>query len=195
MSTMTMTTRTVTELVAAARAQDRDACDELVHRYQGLVWSAVRAFRMSEADRADAVQMTWLRLLENLDRVRDPDRLGGWLTTTAARECLRIIRRSSRDAADVEGMLDQRPDERFPVPEQQVVDNLMGRRLWEHVDQLPAAAQAMLRALIGPDQVPYAELARRTGMPIGSIGPTRGRYLQQLRRRLEAAGLGADVWR
>lgn len=194
-NTTTMTIRTATELVDAARRHDAGAYDELIHRYERYVWSVVHSYRISEADRNDVVQVTWLRLVENLDRLRDPERLGGWLATTASRECLRVIRRKGQENDDGQDQLAEQPDQLFPAPEQHAITEQMACELWEQVASLPARGQMLLRALSAPDPPAYAELARRTGMRVGSIGPTRGRYLHQLRERLEKAGLGRDTWR
>lgn len=190
----TTSAATVTDLVAAARDGDRLAFEQLVRRFDRHVWAVARSFRLRESDRHDAVQSTWLRLVEKLDDVRDPERLGGWLGTTTARECLRVLRGAERESVADDDVLDQRPDERFPLPEQKALDDLMSAALWEQVDALPAAGRTLLRALTGADAMPYAELSRRTGMPVGSIGPTRGRYLLRLRGVMERAGLGYEAW-
>ena len=88
----------VTLLVRAAHDRERGAWEELVARYQGLVHAVVGSFRLQEADVADAVQNTWLRALERLDTVRDPQCLGGWLATVARRECLALLARASRES-------------------------------------------------------------------------------------------------
>ena len=186
--------RSTAELVLAARSGDAVAYEEIVHRYEHFVWSVVRSFRLGNADAHDAVQATWLRLVENLGRLRDPDHLGSWLATTASRECLRLIRRGARETWDVEERLATRADE-SASPEQHAIDGLMAGLLWEHLQVLPPRGQALLRAMSRPDAPAYAELSRTMNMPIGSIGPTRGRYLKRLRQHLEAAGLGADAWR
>ena len=193
-NTRTTTSRTVTELVTAAQQHDPEAFEELIRRYQRYVWGVVHSFRLSDADRHDAVQNTWLRLVENLDRIRDPDRLGGWLATTASRECLAQMRRKGREMGETEDQLSDRPDQLFPSPEQQAIDHQLASQLSQQMAALPARGQALLGDLTR-DPVPYAELARRTGMPIGSIGPTRGRYLRKLRELMEQAGLGPDSWR
>jgi RNA polymerase sigma factor (sigma-70 family) len=187
--------RSAAELVEAARNQDEDAYHELIRRYENYVWAVVRGFRLSNADAHDAVQATWLRLVENLGRLRDPERVGNWLATTASRECLRIKRRAGREVGDAEEHLMHRPDSRFPAPESQAVDELMAAALWEQVGRLPSRGRHLLWSLTRHDSPAYAELARQTGMPIGSIGPTRGRYLRRLRLVLEDAGLGAEAWR
>ncbi|MGH8910761.1 MAG: sigma-70 family RNA polymerase sigma factor, partial [Egibacteraceae bacterium] len=86
----------VDDLVRAAAEGDESAWDQLVERFNGLVWAVARGHRLSDADAADVAQATWLRLVEHIDRVRDPERLGDWLATTARRECLRLLRRAGR---------------------------------------------------------------------------------------------------
>jgi len=186
---------TVADLVLAARRGDRCAYQELVERHQRQVWAAVRGFRLSEADAGDAVQMTWLRLVENLDRINDPERVGAWLTTTAKRECLRLIRRRGREVGTSDEFFAGFADEANPTPEKQVTDEAMDEVLWRFVDELPGRGARLLRAVTGSDRPAYAEISRQTGMAIGSIGPTRGRYLTRLRKRLEESGLDAHAWR
>lgn len=84
------------DLVARARSGDAAAWDTLTDRYTNLLWSVARGLGMSDPDAADAVQTTWLRLVENVAAIRDPDRLGGWLATSVRRECYDILRRSAR---------------------------------------------------------------------------------------------------
>ena len=172
-------------LLAAARQGDRDAWDEIVRRYEGLVTATVRSFRLQDADAADAEQRTWLRLVEHHRGVHDPEHLGGWLTTTATRECLAILRahRCVVDLADVDMLA--APDDL----EQQVIDAEEAARLWNVVTLLPPRGRAVVTALFTDEKVPYAEVARVTGIPVGSLGPTRARVLRQLRRLLEETPL------
>jgi RNA polymerase sigma factor (sigma-70 family) len=186
---------TPTELVRSALDGDIDGQEQLVARYVALVWSTVRPFRLSHADAHDAVQDTWLRLFEQLGSLRDADRLPGWLATTARRECLRIIRRTGREVVGVEAHLHDRADECAPNPERAAVEAAMTDLLWAHVADLPEPARTLLLTLTSPDAPRYADYAQATGMPLGSIGPTRMRYLRQLRARLEASGLDARSWR
>src|ERR1700675_2359018 len=85
------------ELVRAAAHGDQAAWATIVDRFQGLVWATSRAHRLSHADAADVAQTTWLRVVEHLDRIREPEALGGWVATTARRECLRHIRLHGRE--------------------------------------------------------------------------------------------------
>jgi RNA polymerase sigma factor (sigma-70 family) len=187
--------RTTAELVLAARRGDDQAYEELVARHQRQVWAAVRGYRLSDADAHDAVQMTWLRLVENLHRLNDPTRVGAWLTTTAKRECLRLIRRRNREVGTPDEFFAAVVDENEPGPEKRVTDEVMAAVLWEFVAELPGQAQELLQAVTGSERVAYADISLATGMPVGSIGPTRGRYLSRLRRLIEDSGLDADAWR
>jgi RNA polymerase sigma factor (sigma-70 family) len=193
-STATNEVRSTAELVFCAREGDRQAYEELVERHQRQVWAAVRGFRLSDADAHDAVQMTWLRLVENLGRLNDPTRLGAWLTTTAKRECLRLIRKRNREIGTPEEFFNAVVDEREPGPEQKVTDAAMTELLWQLVDELPARGQDLLRAVTGSDRPAYADISKATGMAVGSIGPTRGRYLTRLRKLIEDSGLDAAAW-
>jgi RNA polymerase sigma factor (sigma-70 family) len=171
----------VAELLAAADHDDQRAWDELVVRFRDLVRAVTRNYRLQDADARDAEQRTWLRLVERRATVRDPERLGGWLATTAARECLRILR-DKRVSVAVE--MDAVPDPTGDV-ERQVVDALTVDRLWHLVDSLPPRSRLVMQALFAEDPRPYAEVAALTGIPIGSLGPTRARVLEQLRQRFE----------
>jgi RNA polymerase sigma factor (sigma-70 family) len=169
-------------LLDAARHADQRAWDELVLRFRDLVRAVARSYRLQDADAGDAEQRTWLRLLEHADTVRDPERLGGWLATTTARECLRILRdRRAGIAAEMEALPDPAGD-----VEGQVVDSLTVARIWSLVATLPPRSRAVMQALFGGEQRPYAEVAAATGIPIGSLGPTRARVLEQLRALYDA---------
>ena len=88
------------DLVAAACARDPQAWEEIVRRYRGMVGKVARSYRLSDSDTADVMQNTWLRALERLDTMREPERLSGWLATTARRECLAVLRRAGRELPD-----------------------------------------------------------------------------------------------
>src|SRR5258706_3205748 len=138
--------------------------------------------------------MAWLRLAENLDWLNDPTGVGAWLTTAAKRECLRLIRRRNREVGTPDEFFAAVVDENEPGPEQRVTDEVMAAVLWEFVAELPGKAQELLQAVTGSERVAYADISLATGMPVGSIGPTRGRYLSRLRRLIEDSGLDADAW-
>ena len=181
---------TTTELLCAAREGDAAAWDQLVRRFEQLLAAVVRPYRLQEADARDAIQRTWLRLFEHHRQLREPEALPGWLATTARRECLRILngRPASEPLAEVETFVDPSAD-----VEQRVVNAMTARRLRELMTQLHPRARALMYALFDDNPPGYAELARRTGIPVGSIGPTRARALRQLRLLFGEASAGAGL--
>jgi RNA polymerase sigma factor (sigma-70 family) len=181
----------VADAVRRAAAGDKAAWDELVAGFSRLIWSIAGAHRLGPADSAEVVQTTWMRLLENLDRIKQPERLGGWLATTARRESLRMLRMRARElATDDEGQLD-RGSPGDPTPEDALLDRDRDRTLWAAFAKLPDNCRALLQlvVIVAP---PYTEVAAALGMPIGSIGPTRARCLERLRKLVTADGLTAE---
>jgi RNA polymerase sigma factor (sigma-70 family) len=179
------------ELLSRVREGDTRSWEQLVRRFDAVVWARVRLYRLQEADALDAVQMTWLRLAENRDRIRCPDGLRGWLATTAGRECLRILRGGKRISLGLPDSIEQLV-EVGAGPEQRAVQAETIRLLRCLVAELAPDRRELLWSLFIESPPSYAELARVCGIPIGSIGPTRGRALRELRRRLEEHGLGPD---
>jgi RNA polymerase sigma factor (sigma-70 family) len=175
------------ELVAAAQAGDQPAWDELVERYAGLVWSVARAHRLGPADAADVSQTVWLRLVENLGRLRDPEHLGGWLATTARNECLRVLRRSGREILGGEGHADP-PGPPQESPEWQLLATERRRSVLLGLSRLSPRCRVLLRALAYAPEASYGEVSAALDIPVGSIGPTRSRCLRYLRRHLNDMG-------
>lgn len=173
-----------TELAARAGEGDKTAWDALVDRYGNLVWSVARSFRLDNATAADVSQTTWLRLVENLDRIRDPERLAGWLATTARNEALRVVRRTQRElpAVDIEVLTDPV----FVEPMAAILADERGAELLEVFNELSHDCQQLLRLATADPPLEYAEIADLLDRPIGSIGPSRARCLKQMRTRLEA---------
>jgi RNA polymerase sigma factor (sigma-70 family) len=170
------------QLLRSACGGDERAWTEIVERYRGLVSAVVRSYRLQDADAHDAEQRTWLRLVEHRDAVRDPERLGGWLATTASRECLRIFRESRAVVTDE---LDAVPDPHRTV-EDQVVDADTVSRLWMIVSALPPRGRTIMMELFSEEPRSYAEVAQATGIPIGSLGPSRARLIDRVRRSFDS---------
>ncbi|HKR52542.1 MAG TPA: sigma-70 family RNA polymerase sigma factor [Pseudonocardiaceae bacterium] len=185
-------TSSVADLLLGIGDGDPAAWDEIIRRYGKLVSATVRSFRLQEADALDAEQMTWLRLSENSHRVRSPERLSGWLATTARHECLRIMRQT-KPASDAMGMVLDTVADPSAGPEQRVIDADTKQTLWKLVGELSPRRRTLLRALFSDNPRPYAEVARAAGIPSGGIGPTRARALEQLRRRIDELELGLGV--
>jgi RNA polymerase sigma factor (sigma-70 family) len=182
-------TASVADLLLRIGNGDAAAWDEIFRRYEKLVSTTIRSFRLQEADRLDATQMTWLRLAENSHRVQFPERLGGWLVTTAQRECLRILRRQAESRVDLVDRIPATEEDPSAGPEQRAIDADTVRKL---IAELPPRQQALARMLYTDHPRSYAEVARTTGLPPGAIGPTRARAIRQLRERLHQHGLGPD---
>ncbi len=181
---------TVSELVARAKDGDRQAWDALVERYAPLIWSICRRHRLGRADADDVGQSVWLRLVDQLDRVRDPAALPGWLATTARRECLRVLGatqgpRATIFALDVESL----PDDRADLGDQALLAAERQAALREAFEQLPPNGQQLIALLIADPPLPYADISARLGIPVGSIGPNRSRYLSKMRRHPAIAAL------
>jgi RNA polymerase sigma factor (sigma-70 family) len=179
-------------LLLKIRDGDAAAWDEIVRRYGRLVTTTVRSFRLQEADALDAVQMTWLRLAENAHRIQFPERLGGWLATTARRECLHIL----RQVKPIPGLVDVTPDtvaDPSVGPEQQVIDADTAQTLRKLVAELSPRRRTLVRMLFSDHPRSYAEVAEIAGIPPGGIGPTRARALRQLRERLCEQELGSNL--
>lgn len=173
----------VAVLVRRAADGEHGAYDAIVQRFAGLVWRIGLAHRLTPADAADVSQTVWLRLVEQLGRIREPERLGAWLATTARHESLAVLRRSRRSVpVDLDA-----PD----APVLMTTDDLVGSARLEADEQavslraawarLPERCQALLSMLLADPPATYDEIAAAFAMPVGSIGPTRQRCLRRLR--------------
>jgi RNA polymerase sigma factor (sigma-70 family) len=180
-----------TTLLKQASEGDQLAWNQLVDRYDGLVRSVAGSFRLQPADVYDVAQTTWLRLIQHLETIRDPERLAGWLAVTATREAWSILRQASRH----EPMVQEPPDLDPAVdPESNVAAGDAARSLWATVAELPPRQQRLIIALFREEVDSYTEIAAKCAMPVGSIGPTRGRALSHLQRKLAERELGrADL--
>lgn len=176
--------------VTAAASGDNVAFDQLVDRFSGLVWSVLRAHGLSQSDAEDAFQTTWLRLVEHLDRLRDPRAVGGWLATTARHESLRLLRRAERSQPVADEDLDG-VDERAEQGELRVLVAERDAQLWEAFEELEQRCKGLLRVLMADPAPSYDEISAAMEMPIGSIGPTRQRCLGRLRDNLVRRGISA----
>jgi RNA polymerase sigma factor (sigma-70 family) len=169
-----------------ARWADGDPAglDDLVRVMTPVLWHVVRAYRLPQDAAEDVIQTTWLALVRRSDAIEDPRAVGGWLTTTARREAWRVHGTAAR-AMPVE---DEALAPRLPTAgsaETAVVESDERRRLWAAVSALPERCQRLLRIVAFENRPDYAQLAVDLGMPVGSIGPTRGRCLAKLRALVE----------
>ncbi len=173
-------TADVGQLLRRAADGDRPAWDELVDRYSRLVWSVARSFGLEDATAADVSQTVWLRLVEHCDRIRDPERLAGWLATTTRREALRVLKSQRRQQPSE--MVANTPDRVSPQPDELLIDDETSRAVFAAFGELSDSCQQLLRLLCAEPRLDYATISGVIGRPVGSIGPTRARCLDQLRR-------------
>ena len=176
----------IIELVTAAAAGDQRAWNGLVQQFGSMVWSVARAHRLGAADAADVSQATWLRLLEHLGDLKQPAAVGAWLATTARRECLRVLRENQRRVLYGDDAPDYESTDTPPVDA--VLLSARDDALRRGFSRLRPSDQALLRLLMADPRPAYEEIAGALDMPIGSIGPTRQRALERLRRELDTQG-------
>jgi RNA polymerase sigma factor (sigma-70 family) len=180
----------VAGLVARARNGDKQAWDALVERYAPLVWSICRRHRLDGADADDVGQSVWLKLVEHLDRIRDPAALPGWLATTTRRECWGVLRATcGLEAAGYALEAESIPDQQSGTAEDELLLAERHAALREAFARLPPSCQRLMSLLIEDPPVPYAAISDRLGIAVGSIGPTRARCLGRLRQDPAIAAL------
>jgi RNA polymerase sigma factor (sigma-70 family) len=180
-------TQVSTTVVRRAMAGDDRAWEELVDQYGGLLRVVGRDFRLAQEQAADAAQTTWMRLVQDFEKIRDLDKLGGWLATTMRRECIRLVNRQRGEV-----LTDDWTGARFAHNTSADVAVLLAERnaiLWSAVKRLPPRQREVMLALAAEPPPSYDEVAAELSMPIGAIGPTRQRALRRLRRLLVEAGM------
>lgn len=169
---------------AAAFSAYRDgevrAMDELVDLLTPVLWHTARAQGVSGPVAQDAVQTAWLRLVENAERIKDSQAVMGWLIVTVRRETWRVHKAHGREDHEIDENL---PDS-IPDPSALALRREGHRVLWRHFQNLPEKCQALLRVIAFADRPDYAAVSEALKMPVGSIGPTRGRCLAKLRAAL-----------
>ncbi len=166
------------DLLVLAAKGERSAWDALVGRFGQMVWSVARGFHLDEATAKDVTQTVWLKLVENIDSINDPERLPGWLATTARREALRVAKARERDVPS-EFQFDV--EDRGPSLDELLIDDEENRLVVRAFETLDGACREMLRMMTIEPPLSYEELSELTGRPIGSLGPTRARCLGKLK--------------
>ena len=183
------TDQPVTDLVTQARNGDKQAWDALVERYAPLIWSICRQHRLDGADAEDVGQSVWLLLVDHLGNLRDPAALPGWLATTTRRECGRVLRAARGPLTAGTCRRETLPGEQATTADQELLTAERHAALRQAVLELPPGCQRLIALLTADPPVPYAQISARLGIPVGSIGPTRRRCLDKLRRHPAIAAL------
>ncbi len=183
---MTETTSLVEEaalLFQRFRDGHPDRMDPLVRLMTPTLWHMARACGLQQGDAEDVVQAVWMSLVTKADTVRDPQSIVAWLGTSVRREAWRVSR-DRRRAVPREDFGDHADP--TPGPAEEVLASETQSALWRHFSALTPRCQALLRVISRGGPPDYAVLAEAWGMPLGSIGPTRGRCLTALRKALLA---------
>jgi len=186
--------RTVTDLVVAAAHGDHGAWDEIVRRYSPLVLSVTSRHLLSWADRADVAQTVWLRLVQHLGELREPNALPGWIVTTTRHECIRVLRGNNRSqpvdpTQDTRLEHDDTVDWDEPRLDRDLLRDERHQALLAGFAELPPRQRELLILLLADPPWSYAEISERMDIPVGAIGPTRARALDRLRRTPALAAL------
>lgn len=172
----------VIALVGRASDGDQAAWNEIVDRFAPLVWSICRRFRLSDMDAHDVGQNVWLRLVEYLPSLREPAALPGWLATTTRRECLRVQRLSWQNEKQLgQPDVDVPADEETTRVDRWLIEHERDSALRTAFAQLGERCRQLLAMLMRDPPEPYAKISADLSIPVGSIGPSRARCLQQLR--------------
>jgi len=187
MASLDVASLDVARLVRRAATGDKNAWERLVDQYNRLIWSITREFKLFESDAADVVQTTWMRLIEHIDRLQHPERVGSWLAATARNECLRCLAARKRVVLAHEGDTLDGVAKNEPEIDEALLAEERAAIVRAAMTQLPGRWQRLMEMLMADPPVPYARISDELGLPIGSIGPTRARCLARLRVLLEAS--------
>lgn len=181
-------------LVRSAVDGDAAAWKAIVEGLGPLVWSVVRAHRLSDADAHEVYQTVWFRFAQHLGRLREPEKAGSWLASTARHECLKVYRNARRlMLTDDPHVLDRvsedgSPEQSLLEAEEAAAQSERVRRLWQEFEELGERCRQLLRVLIASPPPSYQEVSAALDIAVGSIGPLRQRCLRRLRARLESRG-------
>lgn len=165
-------------LVTGALDKDQDAWRALVDRLKGVAWKVIYGYDMNEHDRKDVFASTFFRLHERLDSIREPQKLPGWIATTARHEVHAAFRKRRRSV----------PMEELPLQtigqanhDEQLLDDELHSAVRAALSELPPQLQALMRLISAEPPLSYDEISELLGIPRGSIGPMRQRCLERLR--------------
>jgi RNA polymerase sigma factor (sigma-70 family) len=183
------------ELVSRIRARDESVWREISDHYEPLLRWIARQCRLSPEDTDDVVQLTWLRCLECIDQLAEPERLGGWLATICRRECIRLATKGRRElplsTPDLARLIDNGHDDGDPYVK--VAGRDQHNRLYHAISALPEQQKRLLTELLRQEGQSYLDLSQRLSLPVGSIGPTRQRAVTRLRLDPLLADLASET--
>ena len=180
---------TDSDLIAKCLDQDAEAWEALVRRYQRLIASITFKFGLSPEDSSDILQSVSLTLFQQLPSLRKTDKISSWIITVTVRECWKLRRRIPRtDSLDDpdRNLAEELANPSSPAPDESLLSLEQQHLLRRAVELLSEQCRRLIEHLFYKDPpTPYAEISQQLGMPIASIGPTRGRCLDKLKESLK----------
>ena len=178
------------QIIERAAAGDQRAWEEIVRQHHGRLRGIAAGYRLAPSESDDAMQMTWLALVRAIGTIESGDRVGGWLTTTMRRNCLRLLQRR-RNEQLTETLEATIADPSIDV-EAELLRTERNDLLWEAVDRLPAQRAQLVRTLYFDGGHSYKDAAAALSMPLGAIGPNRQRALRRIAQILADGGTPID---
>jgi RNA polymerase sigma factor (sigma-70 family) len=172
------------DLIRACRKGQVEAWQGLLDKYERIVFAIPRRYGLSVDDAADVTQLTFTILVESIEKLPENSKLGGWLSTVARRHTWRLLERNRRQGVDKYVTLDE--NNSTPTDTDALENWELGEWLEQELSEIGEGCRNLLFALyLDPGQPSYAEVAARLGMAVGSVGPTRMRCLERLRRKMD----------
>ncbi|GAA1397216.1 sigma-70 family RNA polymerase sigma factor [Kitasatospora putterlickiae] len=180
-----MRTPTLNELVDDCIAGNPDSWSRIVERYTPLIWAIARGHRLSTADCEDVSQTTWMRVIQHLGKLRDPEKLSQWIAVSARRESLKHIEKSGRTSPVGDSPVLDRSEPSGNHPEEVALAKERDNEVLVAYCALSPKCQALLGLLVTDPPMSYDEISATLGMPRGSLGPIRARCLTHLAKLLQ----------
>jgi RNA polymerase sigma factor (sigma-70 family) len=180
-----MEDRTLHRLVDECLAGSQESWNRIVDRYTPLIWAIARGHRLSSADCEDVSQTTWMRVIQHLGKLREPEKLAHWISVSARRESLKHIQKSGRSTPIEDPDVFDRPQPSANQPEEKALDRETRDEVLLAYCSLSPKCQALLGLLVAEPPMSYDEVSATLGLARGSVGPIRGRCLRHLERALE----------
>lgn len=172
-------------LVDECLAGNQESWNRIVDRYTPLIWAIARGHRLGPADCEDVSQVTWLRVIQHLGKLRDPEKLAHWISVAARRESLKHIQKGGRSTPIEDPEVFDRPEPSANQPEESALAKERRDEVLHAFCSLSPKCQALLGLLVADPPMSYDEVSATLGMARGSIGPIRARCLKHLERALE----------
>ncbi|MFI9155919.1 RNA polymerase sigma factor [Streptomyces sp. NPDC053367] len=180
-----MRTPALHELVDDCMAGNQQSWNRIVERYSPLIWAIARGHRLSAADCEDVSQTTWMRVIQHLGKLRDPEKLAQWIAVSARRESLKLIEKSGRSVPVGDSPVFDRSEGSENHPEERALAKERDNEVLLAYCALSSRCQALLGLLVTDPPMSYDEISATLGMPRGSLGPIRARCLAHLGKLLQ----------